>query len=589
MATGMKSVQVISAARSLAASGRLPEAERVLRHALAGEPGSWAMLQELGAVLRSAGRAREAADALTQAARLRPDSAPLLLELSRALAESSQLAPAVSAAERATRVSPGDGGAWRELGKRLHALGRVGEAGSALSKAAGLLPGDAEVRRLLAEGLHAVGRNAEGLEHARRAATLRRGAPELVTLALILLARGHGEEALAAFDEAMRLAPESPEAICGKARAAEAMGNKALALETLGRAVRGPSCTNAMLAQYAALCVSSPDRGAVIDLCRARLRDFGGNPASTLQLWMSLGSLLEAEGDYAGAFDAYRRGKSCYPQTFRGEEHTARVREIIGVFGRSDMGGLACSACDDARAVIIVGMPRSGTTLLEQIIAGHPRAAGVGERDEMLVMLDGLSRRLGVQTSFPRSFLSATPEVLDAMAREYLSMLDRLAPGRERVVDKMPHNFLGLGAIARVLPRATLVHSRRHPLDTCFSCFATALTTAHDYSTSLSNLVVAYRAYRELMAHWGSVLGDRLVEMEYEKLVAEPEAESRRLIGAVGLAWDPSCLKFHEGKRAVVTASASQVRRPMYDSSIGRWRRFEPYLSELIEGLRDYL
>lgn len=561
----------------------------MLRAALAGEPESALLLQELGVVLRRAERFREAAEVLSRAARIKPDSAPLLLELARALRASGRLEPAAAAAERATRLAPSDGQAWRELGASLHTMGRLPEAGAALARAESLLPRDARVKQLRAAGLHALGRPQEALDFARRAASIHRGPSELATLGLVLLTLGQAEVALSAFEEALGLAPDHPEAVSGKARAAESLGNRALAIETLSPVVRGAACTNSLLAQYAALFTRSPGRGSVIELCRARLRDFGGNPASTMQLRLALGALLEAEGDYAGAFESYRAGKACYPRTFDAVGHARRLRELAEAFSTAAMAALPRSACRDARPVFIVGMPRSGTTLLEQIIASHPRAAGIGERDEMLAMFDALPRRLGSATPFPGCVGSATSEALGAMASEYLAMLDRRAPGEDRVVDKMPHNFLVLGAISLVFPRATLIHCSRHPLDTCVSCFATPLTVAHDYSTSISNLVAAYRAYRELMAHWRSVLGDRLVEMEYEKLVAEPERESRRLVASTGLEWDDACLKFYEGGRSVVTASASQVRRPMYDSSIGRWKKFEPYLSELIEGLKDYL
>lgn len=585
----MKALQVISSARTLVASGRGAEAERVLRGALAKDPTSVPLMQELAGVLRMSGRAREAAAVLSNATRLKPDSAALLLELARALGESGQLAPAAASAERATRLAPADGQTWRELGKRLQAMGQVSEASAALARAESILPRDAEIKQLRAAGLHAMGRSHEAMAFARQAVAIRKGPPELATLGQVLLALGHADEAAAAFDQALALSPDHAEAISGKARAAESLGNKSLAMETLAPIVRGPNCTNALLAQYAALSVQSPDRAAVIDLCRARLRDFGANPMSTMQLRMALGALLEAEGDFAGAFDSYRAGKACYPQTFDAADHTRRLRELSQVFRRDAMDTFPRSTCRDDRPVFIVGMPRSGTTLLEQIIAGHPKTAGIGEREEMLVMLSSLPQRLAVSTPFPRCFASMTPGTLDTIAAEYLAMAETYAPGKHRVVDKMPHNFLVLGPIALVFPRATLIHSTRHPLDTCFSCFATPLTVAHDYSTSLANLVVAYRAYRELMSHWKSVLGERVIEMPYERVVTEPESESRRLIAATGLEWDQGCLKFYEGKRSVVTASASQVRRPLYDSSIGRWKKFEPYLSELIEGLGEYL
>lgn len=585
----MKTIQVLSSARSLAGSGRLPEAERVLRAAIAAGPASPTMLQELASVLGRMERWRDAAELLAQAVRAKPDSALLHTELARALGAGGQLAPAAAAAERAVAMAPNDGQAWLELARRRRALGRLSDAALALQRAEALLPRDAEVKRLIASGLHALGRSSDAVEHARRAVALHKGPEELVVLGQVLLSTGSTEEALACFDQAIAAAPDLSEAILGKARAAEAIGDRQMAIDTLSRVVRGSACTNALLAQYASLMVRSPNRREVIDLCRSRLEHWGANPSSTIQLRIALGSLLEAEGDYAGAFESYREGKSLYPRTFNASEHTRRLREVADVFSTGAMSSFPRSSSTDPRPVFVVGMPRSGTTLLEQMIGEHPRAAGIGERDEAMVMIDALPRRLGVMGSYPSCFAAITQAALDGMASEYSAMVDRLAPDKDRVVDKMPHNFLGLGAIALMLPHATLVHNRRHPLDTCLSCFTTGLTFAHDYSTSLANLVVAYRAYRTLMDHWRSVLGDRLVEMEYEKLVSDPESEARRLLDAMGLPWDEGCLRFHTSTRAVTTASVSQVRRPLYDSSIGRWKRFEPFLGELIEGLHDYL
>jgi hypothetical protein len=171
------------------------------------------------------------------------------------------------------------------------------------------------------------------------------------------------------------------------------------------------------------------------------------------------------------------------------------------------------------------------------------------------------------------------------MAGVYLQTLRGLGGGARHVTDKMPQNYLMLGMIDLLFPGARVVHCVRHPLDTCLSCYTTLLSERHAYRTRLSDLAAVYRGYRQLMDHWRSVVRVPILDLRYEDLIAEPERVTRELLGFVGLPWDDRCLKFHENTRRVATASAEQVRRPIYRSSAGRWKRYERHLSELTDGL----
>ncbi|MBL8760483.1 MAG: sulfotransferase [Phycisphaerae bacterium] len=586
----MRSVQLITSARKAATSGKLDEAERILRQLVVSEPSNVLAWYTLGCVLMDLRRASHAAEVFGQTLRLKPDHADALVGMSRALAAMGNLAQALAAAQRATSVAPGSSAAWTELARRQRTMSRPMDALASIQRGESLTPRDPDARTLLSLCLQDLGRNMEGVEAGRRALADRRGLTELITLATAHLALGESTEAMSLYDEAERKSPGLPEALAGKARAAEALGDKGLALSTLDRVIHSPRANNAAIAQYGMLAAGAPERRAgAIDLVRGRLATPTNNPAGAIPLWFALGSLLEGEGDFGGAFDAYKRGKSLFPALFSAAGTRRRVSELIETFSEAGLARMPRSDSVDDRPVFIVGMPRSGTTLLEQIIASHPRAQGVGELEDILRLVNSVPGRLGVGGSYPPAFAGVTREVVNQLSREYSDRLTQLAPGKDRVVDKMPHNYMNVGAMSLMFPRGVLVHSRRNPIDTCLSCFTTLLGPAHAYATSLSNLVEHYREYRRLMAHWRGVLGDRLVEMDYEKLVAEPESESRRLVAAARLDWDPACLKFYEGKRAVSTASVSQVRRPMYDSSIGRWKRFEPYIGELIEGLREFL
>ncbi len=230
-------------------------------------------------------------------------------------------------------------------------------------------------------------------------------------------------------------------------------------------------------------------------------------------------------------------------------------------------------------------MMRSGTTLAEQILASHPQIHGAGELDTLGRLAGSLPRRLATQIPYPECVAHLDAATARAVAADYLEVLKQHGGAAERVVDKMPLNFLGLGLIATLLPRARIVHCRRDPMDTCLSCFFRDFTTSFTFKYDLRDLGLYYREYERLMAHWRRVLPLPIFELQYEELTAAPEAVSRRLVAFCGLDWDERCLRFHETERPVRTASTAQVRQPMYQSAVGRWRRYEKHLGPLMAAL----
>jgi tetratricopeptide (TPR) repeat protein len=232
--------------------------------------------------------------------------------------------------------------------------------------------------------------------------------------------------------------------------------------------------------------------------------------------------------------------------------------------------------------IFIIGMPRSGTTLVEQILASHPQVHGGGE----LRHLEQALAEAGARSAAEAATLPA--EQIAALGRRYLALAPLRRPGALRATDKLPGNFLHAGLIHLALPNARIVHCRRHPVDTCLSCYATLFTTGHEYSYDLAELGAHYRGYAALMAHWRSVLpAECLIEVDYETIVDDLETEARRLIAFCGLDWDDACLRFHATARTVRTASLHQVRQPLYRSSIGRWTSFRDELAPLLTALGD--
>jgi hypothetical protein len=261
------------------------------------------------------------------------------------------------------------------------------------------------------------------------------------------------------------------------------------------------------------------------------------------------------------------------------------MERIRAVFTPEMMHAMRDRGDPSPAPVFIIGMPRSGTTLIEQILAGHPLVFAAGESPELRVAVAGL------ETDHPGL---AFPEIVpaltdDALRRHGASYLNAVAPpGREvgRFVDKMPGNFHFAGLIRLALPNARIIHVRRDPIDTCLSCFTQLFRVGQHYSYDPRELGRYYRAYETLMAHWHRVLpAGIMLDVRYEDVVADVERESRRIVAHCGLDWDSACLDFHVARRPVRTASAVQVRQPVYATSVGRWRSYGDMLAPLIGAL----
>jgi tetratricopeptide (TPR) repeat protein len=299
-----------------------------------------------------------------------------------------------------------------------------------------------------------------------------------------------------------------------------------------------------------------------------------------LHLCFALGKAYDDAGNPDRAFAHYQEGnaikrRNLDPELAREAEELRKLREIFP----PDFLEASDGDTSPGLPVFVLGMPRSGTSLVEQILASHPKVHGAGE----LMLLRRLVR--GLPGGFPENLAGLDDGELRRLGEDYLAGLRPLAPGAARITDKMPRNFQLIGLIHRILPHARIVHCRRNPLDTCLSCYTRLFRNGQAFSYDLAELGQYYRLYDELMAHWRAVLPGRLLEIDYEAVVADPKPQVEALLAHCGLDWDARCLVPHENQRAVRTASAAQVRRPLYGSSVARWRRFEAHLAPLIEAL----
>jgi len=428
--------------------------------------------------------------------------------------------------------------------------------------------------------------SADALTHLRWAAEL---APDDagVHLLLGLTHRDLGdlEAALAAFERAAGLDPKDPRARAERAGILLMRGEHDTAWALVAPPVEKGDPSPDLAAVYAEL---SPRHGKAPEaaaLLERRLADRRLAPVLRARLHHVLGDLRAREGDDEAAFAHHRRANEARPAAFDAVAHAAWTDRMIGAFDPARLARLPKGSSTSPLPVFVVGMPRSGTSLVEQILARHPEAAAAGELPAVQLAAHALPRTLGVREPYPECVADLDRHTLDRLAEDYLGPLRRRFPEARRVTDKMPQNFLHLGLIALMLPRARVVHCVRDPVDTCLSIYFTMLSEGHPYARDLTALGLYYRQYERLMAHWTAVLDVALLTLRYEDLVARQEEKTRELLEFAGLRWDPACLSFHEADRDVGTASFDQVRRPIYNTSVGRWKRYERQLGPLLEAL----
>lgn len=457
--------------------------------------------------------------------------------------------------EKAVAGRPSDFRFLNNLGNVFMESGRTEEGLPYLEKALRLRPSSFELLYNIGRAYQKMGVAARGVSFLEKAVAARPDSGDAV------FALADAISTLGSYDEAERLY-----------RRAEELGWPKIGVLSGIAAGRRQTADNNILAEVEAE-LATPSATLAETKAKSRLHFAAAKTLMDLKRYDEAWPHLVAANGAAPAYDLARHGAS--------------VEAQIRLFNPTFLASRREFGSPSERPVFIVGMPRSGTSLTEQILSSHPAIAGAGELTYMHTIANRLFYSLSPTELFPEQVRVLTPQKTRAFAEEYLRKIGYFSATAARITDKMPHNFELVGLIALLFPNAKILFCRRDPMDNCVSIYSNALNDFHSYGADLTTLGLYYRQHIRLMEHWKAVIPDRIFEVRYEDLVGDLEGVSRRMIDFVGLEWDPACLQFFETERTVSTISKWQVRQPIYRTSIARWKPFERHLGPLRDALGD--
>lgn len=578
------------------AMGRLRDAVALFERAVAARPASVTARLRLGAALGELGRGDDALACCRDALSIEPDNAAAHWVLGATLRRHGRPAEALPCFERAVAIKPDFAAAHCALADTLQDLGALDAAVVHYQSAIALQPRSFEAANNLGSALQKLGRCDDAVAHYRRALDLNPGSTAIAcNLATALKGAGRTEDGVVILKNALGRDPSSAEAHKLLGFAFEVLGRRDDAVRAFETSLTLAPADGEVHRRLAELRPFTPG-----DPRLAALETLAGDTAAfstdnRISLHFAAARALGDAGRHERAFHHWRQGNALKRAqlAYDAGRHRRQLDRTRAVFTTQLMARHAGRGCNSEVPVFVVGMPRSGTTLVEQILASHAQVHGAGEIDTFHRVLGRRAAADGVAGGFPELAAGLSPGAVAALGADYVASLTSrarsAAAGAARIVNKLPGNFQYAGLIHLALPNARIIHVRRDPLDTCFSCFSLLFAFDHQpFSYDLGDLGRYYRAYAALMAHWRRVLPPgAMLEVRYEDLVDDLEGQARAIVDHCGLAWQDACLAFHENRRPVRTASLYQVRQPIFRTSVGRWRPYRRFLEPLITALNE--
>ncbi len=612
-------------ARTLAHGRALDKAQEQLQFAIRLAPDFAPLYEDLGNIRGMSGDHKGAIEALRRAVQLDPSLGSAHKKLAQALLATGRHDEIDEAME--SYLDHDSDAAMVASGAEHWRAGRMEDAEKVLKKALRSNPDNVDAMRFLAMVYHGEGRNLDDAE-----ALLRRAiaiAPDfhqaLGNLGRVLIENGKSEESAEIYERWVSLKPDNDEAWSGLGRARAHLGEVEAAEKAYRESIRlNPSIASVHMALAHMLKTVGKQEEALIEYresvrlkpslgesywSMANLKVFRFEPEEVTRMetqlelgevseqgrvnfHFALGKAYEDKRDFERAWGHYHRGNQL--QRVRVDydpvENEMHMQDLREAFNAELMSQSADWGCPDPAPIFIVGMPRSGSTLIEQILASHSQVEGTSELPNLAAIATGTGKYRHDGLVYPGTVGRFTQRDFAAFGKEYLRQVKRhRVEGRPFFIDKMPNNFIHVGWIALTLPNAKIINTRRHPLDSCLGVYKQLFAKGQHFTYDMFELAEFYHGYVDIMRHWHEVLPGRVLDVHYEDTVTDLEQQVRRILDYCGLPFEENCLRYYETERAVKTASSEQVRQPIYTSALGLWQQYEAHLGEWQDVLADVI
>ena len=574
---------------ALAALGRLNEAEESLQTALKLDPNSKTVHAKLSRLQAMQGKEEESRKTRDRMFELNSDwqkmQDAMKLQADGKHDEARQLVKNI------LREDPDNINALNLMGSICMAQDLYNDAEAFLRKAVGLAPDFAVAWSVLSMSLKEQGNSEEAVEALEKALSLEpRNADWHSILGNLLMAWGKEERALVSIERALAINPDHAGALLSKGHVLKTVGDQDDAIRAYRASAKARPDGGEIYWSLANLKTFRFDPGEVesmqIQLDSGKLTD-----ESELHFCYSLGKYFEDQKEYPKAFEYYTQGGALKRKNVKFDpvENVGQSDKIIEVFTPEFFETRASFGYSDPAPILIVGLPRSGSTLIEQILSSHSQVDGTAELSDLMHLGHQTGQNRFDKLKYPESLIDIDADNVEGLGKDYIESTFHHRQGAPYFTDKMPNNFPHIGFLHLILPNAKVIDARRHPLDSCFGTFKQLFAKGQPFSYDLFDLGQYYNSYIRLMEHWDRVLPGKVLRVQYEDNVADQENQARRMIEHCGLEWEDQVLRFYETERSVKTASSEQVRQPIYNKSVNSWKRYETELADLILALEDVL
>ena len=557
------------------------------RKAIALSPGHLNAHTQLGILLYKTGSYEEAEGHLRHAISANPEYPGIAYMLGCLMLKKKQAKEAEELLSQAVELDSGNADMYAALGSALRLQGRYEEAASTYKKALSINQLDPDLLFSLGLTLQDL-RNQSGASiQFRRALEIKPDhIKSMIGLGCALVLMDRPSEALDYCQKVLSIEPENVDAISLISRIATYSGDTEKAWEYIEPLINKGSRVPNLILAFSGICKKLNRQTQAITLLEDLIQS--GLPCSSNLLRsanFTLGNLYDDIDEYDKAFKFFKNGNDLANMEFDSHKHLQSIHTLI--HNHNSKTSRHTSNVGSDRPIFIVGMPRSGTTLVEQILAAHSKIHGGGELLAIPNMVDNLQAMTGTGKPYPFCLDELTETTLNQLTERYLIKLNNISKEARHVTDKLPGNFLNLGFIEKLFPNARIIHCRRNPIDTCLSCYFQDFSGNHPYSYSLDGLAHFYTGYMMLMDHWRNYLTIPMLEIDYEDLIFNLEENCHRLIDFCNVGWEPACVEFYNTRRFVGTASYDQVSKPIYTKSVGRWVNYKKHLTTLLDILED--